>query len=261
MVLYKRISLPAFVESLERTAGTSSSFTLSAIELMHEVPREEVDYGLSLLRESIGLYEESEGIPAERGKRAIPFFREGSRMLVGPEMGMYVIPLHERLEAAEAGCDKEPHLVLELDYRLLGEHCLLENYALSPCKYDKESVIRHFMELLKTEYDTFFFDEEHTGFKPGSRFFSMLCEAALEVKPASSDTDKEWRLAVWKSPEEVSYRYGRGTLLPYAPLEFPLECLRHIHLCDRERHPLLFGALIGLLKSKGLPAEQLLNLT
>ena len=81
---------------------------------MHIVPQEEIEYGLSLLRESIGLYEERKGIPVEKSKKAMPFFRQDSRMLVGPEIGMYVIPLYE--EPGEPAQSAEPSLVLELDY-------------------------------------------------------------------------------------------------------------------------------------------------
>ena len=58
MVLYCRVSLNAFVESFRTTSGPDSFFTLPAKGLMHIVPQEEIEYGLSLLRESIGLYEE-----------------------------------------------------------------------------------------------------------------------------------------------------------------------------------------------------------
>ena len=96
MVLYCRVSLNAFVESFRNTSGPDSFFTLPAKGLMHIVPQEEIEYGLSLLRESIGLYEERKGIPVEKSKKAMPFFRQDSRMLVGPEIGMYVIPLYEK---------------------------------------------------------------------------------------------------------------------------------------------------------------------
>ena len=102
---------------------------------MHIVPQEEIEYGLSLLRESIGLYEERKGIPVEKSKKAMPFFRQDSRMLVGPEIGMYVIPLYE--EPGEPAQSAEPSLVLELDYQSLGELCLFENYSLLSCKYEK----------------------------------------------------------------------------------------------------------------------------
>ena len=151
---------------------------------MHIVPQEEIEYGLSLLRESIGLYEERKGIPVEKSKKAMPFFRQDSRMLVGPEIGMYVIPLYEK--PGEPARYAEPSLLLELDYQSLGELCLFENYSLLSCKYEKEPILNHFTAQLEKEYDTFFFDEEHTGFTPDSRFFSMLCNACLEVKQPSS---------------------------------------------------------------------------
>lgn len=77
MVLYCRVSLNAFVESFRNTSGPDSFFTLPAKGLMHIVPQEEIEYGLSLLRESIGLYEERKGIPVEKSKKAMPFFQTG----------------------------------------------------------------------------------------------------------------------------------------------------------------------------------------
>ena len=112
MVLYCRVSLNAFVESFRTTSGPDSFFTLPAKGLMHIVPQEEIEYGLSLLRESIGLYEERKGIPVEKSKKAMPFFRQDSRMLVGPEIGMYVIPLYE--EPGEPARSAEPSLVLQV---------------------------------------------------------------------------------------------------------------------------------------------------
>ena len=218
---------------------------------MHIVPQEEIEYGLSLLRESIGLYEERKGIPVEKSKKAMPFFRQDSRMLVGPEIGMYVIPLYE--EPGEPAQSAEPSLVLELDYQSLGELCLFENYSLLSCF--------HRFGRRADKYDTFFFDEEHTGFTPDSRFFSMLCNACLEVKQPSSVGDKEWRLASLQATDEVLYRYEHGNLIPYVPISMPVDCLKRVYLEDFRRQPLLFGTLNGFLKSKGLPAEQLLNLS
>ena len=259
MVLYYKMSLPSFVEGLRNTSGSDSSLTVAAVGLMHLVPEEEIDYGLSLLREAIGVFEARKGIPVALSKRAMPFFRQDTRMLVGPEMGMYVIPFHEETgDLEEAG---EPSLLLELDYQALGEFCLFEDYSLLACKYDRESAIRHFAEALETEYDTFFFDEEHTGFTSASRFFSLLYGACLEHKPSIGREGKEWRLAMFRSPEEVSYRYVRGVLEPYVPVSLPVGCLRRVHLVDYRRQPLLFGTLNGFLKSKGLPAERLLNLS
>ena len=221
MVLYCRVSLNAFVESFRTTSGPDSFFTLPAKGLMHIVPQEEIEYGLSLLRESIGLYEK----PGEPARSA------------------------------------EPSLLLELDYQSLGELCLFENYSLLSCKYEREPILNHFTAQLEKEYDTFFFDEEHTGFTPDSRFFSMLCNACLEVKQPSSVGDKEWRLASLQATDEVLYRYEHGNLIPYVPISMPVDCLKRVYLEDFRRQPLLFGTLNGFLKSKGLPAEQLLNLS
>lgn len=84
-------------------------------------------------------------------------------MLVGPEIGMYVIPLYEK--PGEPARSAEPSLVLELDYQSLGELCLFENYSLLSCKYEKEPILNHFTAQLEKEYDTFFFDEEHTALR------------------------------------------------------------------------------------------------
>lgn len=62
---------------------------------MHIVPQEEIEYGLSLLRESIGLYEERKGIPVEKSKKAMPFFRQEQPDAGGAEIGSNVIPLYE----------------------------------------------------------------------------------------------------------------------------------------------------------------------
>ena len=121
--------------------------------------------------------------------------------------------------------------------------------------------MNHFTAQLEKEYDTFFFDEEHTGFTPDSRFFSMLCNACLEVKQPSSVGDKEWRLASLQATDEVLYRYEHGNLIPYVPISMPVDCLKRVYLEDFRRQPLLFGTLNGFLKSKGLPAEQLLILS
>ena len=73
--------------------------------------------------------------------------------------------------------------------------------------------------------------------------------------------DKEWRLASLQATDEVLYRYEHGNLIPYVPISMPVDCLKRVYLEDFRRQPLLFGTLNGFLKSKGLPAEQLLNLS
>lgn len=92
-------------------------------------------------------------------------------------------------------------------------------------------------------------------------YVSMLCNACLEVKLPSSVEDKEWRLASLQATDEVLYRYEHGNLIPYVPVSMPVDCLKRVYLEDFRRQPLLFGTLNGFLKSKGLPAEHLLNLS
>lgn len=259
MVLYYYVSLKSFVEMWGEHPGAVSSFRLPAVELMHKVKEEEVDYGLSVLRESIGIYEERKQIPAESSKKGMPFFRQDSRSLVGPEMGMYIVPLYERLDVFSQS--EEPTLVLELDYSVLGEYCLFDNLFLLCCKYDKVPVIEEFLARLETEYDKFFFDDEHTGLTADSRFFSMLCNACMEVRDPALEQEREWRLACLRAPEDALYSYKEGDLLPYVPISLPIECLRRVYLPDYTERPLLHGTLIGFLRSKELPAEQLLGLS
>ncbi len=257
MVLYHNITLRDFVAGLEHTSEMNPFFSLPAVELMHQEGREDIDYALSLVREAIVLYEEREGIPQERSKRAIPFFRQGSRMLIGPEIGLHILTLSE--SALADSLKEEPMLCLELDYQQLGMLCLLEDYSLVSCKRDRDAMTARFMEQLSNEYDTFFFDAEHTGFTANSRFFSLLQEACLEVLSGREDT-KMWRLVARIAPEEASYRYDRGDLVPYLPIRLPVACLNRIHLMGQADQPLLFGTLNGFLKSKKLPAERLLDL-
>ena len=259
MVLNCRISLHTFVEAFKQTAGINSTITLPAIGMMHSVPQEEVDYGLSVLRESILAFERAKGVPVERSKAEMPFFRQDTRMLVGPEVEMFILPLYEQM--VERPLDGEPTLIVSLDYKKLGEQCLFENYSLIACKSEKESFVRHYMAQLETEYDKFFYDEENTGFTADSRFFSLMCNACLEIKRQQPGEQKEWRLAALRFPEEASFRLDQDKLISYLPIELPVTCVKQIYLEDYKKQPLLYGTLNGFLKSKGLPAEQFLNLT
>ena len=84
MKLYHIMTLKAFVEAWESVQGVESAFRLETVELMHRVPVAEIDYSLWLLRRAIQVYETAHEIPEERSKREMPFFREGTRMLIGP---------------------------------------------------------------------------------------------------------------------------------------------------------------------------------
>lgn len=260
MKLYHQLSLESFMKGWE-TGASCRDFYLPAVQLMHAVPEEQYAYGLSLLRRAIGLYEEKKGIPAEKSKKEMPFFREHSRMLVGPEVELYILPFYS--EASSFSVDSpvagEDRITLTFDYEALTAYCLSENMFLIRCKYGEEQIVQTFTEQMEREYDKFFYDDEHTGFTRDSRFFSMLCNAVLEVREAAYASEEEWRLAFFKSPEEVDYRYVDGDLQPYFRLSLPLTALLQIRLENYKEKPLLFGALAGFLKSKGISPERYLE--
>lgn len=270
MELYQRISLETFVKGWE-SAGNTQSWRVPAVHLMHAFPCREIDYGLALLRQAIDEYETEKGIPPEASKRGMPFFRENRRMLVGPEAEMYVLPFYEEKEVAlnsSAGvwtdtgrhvAGESPEIILTFDSDKLLQHCLWENRFLVSCKYDPDEVVRTFRGELETEYDRFFYDAEHTGFAPSSRFFSMLCNACLEVREPQFAHEQEWRMALFGEPEEADYRYAEGKLVPYVPVSIPKHCLRGVELPDYRNQPLLYSALAGFLERAGLPAEEYLE--
>lgn len=260
MELYHQLSLESFIKGWTNDAP-SPEFCLPVVQLMHAVPEEQYRYGLSLLRRAIGLYEEKRRIPAEESKKNMPFFREHSRMLVGPEMEIYMLPFYPETSSFSfnpPASDKN-RITLVFDYEALAAHCLSENMFLIRCKYEEEQIVRTFTAQMEQEYDKFFYDEEHTGFTRDSRFFSMLCNAVLEVREAAYAPQEEWRLAFFKSPAEVDYRYVDGDLQPYFNISLPLTALLRIRLEEYSEKPLLFGALAGFLKSKGVSPERYLE--
>lgn len=260
MELYAYISLHSFVEGCMGATG-EPALTLQADKLLYTVPQEEYQYGLSLLRKAIGEYEIQKGIPAEESKQAIPFFREKRRMLIGPEMDIYKLSFYENeTELPEkVKSAKQPYLRLSFDYEQLAEHCLFENMFLVRCKYDERQVLDNFITQMEREYDKFFFDDEHSGFTSDSRFFSLLCNACLEVKEPSCAPEKEWRLAVLRSPVDSGYRYENGQLRPFVPISLPLNVIRKVTLLDSEKEELNFSALAGFMQRIGLSPERYLE--
>lgn len=257
-LLYVYLPLEKFFACLART-GEEGTLRLELTRLAHLVPERDYQYGLDVLREAIGRYESLRGIPPEASKRAMPFFRDHSRQLVGPELGMYVLPLFENPGYAPEA--DEPVVRVALDYELLADYCLSNDYSLFRRKYDRALCLDHFLKRLAREYDKVFFDEEHTGFAADSRFFSLLANACLEVADPAGAAWREWRLVAFRRPEEVAYRYERAMIWPYVELPLPVACLRGVCLLEGERQPLLRGTLVGFLRRAGLPAEQLLGLT
>lgn len=270
MELYQRIALETFVKGWE-PGGSGEFWSLPAVHLMYAVPSREIDYGLSLLRRAIGTYEEKKGILPGASKRDMPFFRENRRMLVGPEVELYTVPLYadkgtvEKAGAAAwsarglSSSSEGPELILTFDSDKLLRHCLLENRFLIGCKYDPDQVSATFEAQLEKEYDKFFYDAEHTGFAAGSRFFSLLCNACLEVKEACFAAEQEWRMALLCAPEEAEYRYVGGKLIPYVPVSMPKDSLVEIELPGYREKPLAYGALAGFLRKVGLTPERYLK--
>ncbi len=270
MELYQRVPLETFIKGWQ-PAANAGSWRAVAVHLMYAVPSGEIDYGLDVLRQAIGAYETEKGIPPEASKRQMPFFRENRRMLVGPEAEMYMLPFYAEKEAVvnssagvwtETGREtagKNPDVILTFDSGKLVQNCLEENRFLVNCKYDAQKASRLFREQLEVEYDRFFYDAEHTGFAPSSRFFSMLCNACLEVKEPRFACEREWRMALLREPQEAEYRYAEGRLIPYVPVSIPKDCLLSVELPDYRCQPLLYGALAGFLERAGLPAGQYLE--
>ena len=117
-LLYAYLPLRDFfasVQALEKGEGLS----LELINLQHAVPERDYLYGLGLLREAFAQYEASVGIGPEMSKRAMPFFRENSRQLVGPEVGMYILPLFGNPDLALEG--DGPMVRLAFDYGQLAD--------------------------------------------------------------------------------------------------------------------------------------------
>ena len=216
----------------------------------------EYSYGLSLFRQAIHDYEKVRSVSSEDSKAGIPFFRENLNLLVGPEMHIYATRLYETYDAA---LQENPDLILTLDYEKLGEHCIFENLFLLKCKYDKENTILFFEQQLEKEYDKFFYDEEYTGFAPDSRFFSLLCNACLEIREPQYAEQKEWVIASLLMPDDATYRYAGGRLESSTSTSIPIEVIERISMPFYKERRDEYTALAGLLKQKGLNPEELLE--
>jgi hypothetical protein len=150
-------------------------------------------------------------------------------------------------------------LRLTFDYGALGEYSLSEEKYLLRCKYNEEENLNVFVSQMKWEYDKFFYDEEHTGFKRDSRFFSMLCNACLEVREPRWVSEQEWRLVQFCDPVEAEYDFIGANLVPYVDYAIPFGCLRRIALVNLSENSLTYSALAGFLQSIGLAPDRYLE--
>lgn len=252
------ISLESFVNGcLKDTTG--SSFLLSAGNLFYTISQQDYLYGLHLLKQAIGVYEEQENIPKENSKANIPFFRDHLRRLIGPEMDLFMIPFYESLNEPDVSLIGKPVLKLTVDYDALAKFCLFENLFLVRCKYNEDETLRTFVRQMDREYDKFFYNEEQTGFTADSHLFSLLCNACLEVKRSSLSEEKEWRIALLRAPSEADYCFKDGRLIPFTSVPLPLSCIRQVALLDAPGHELNYTALAGFLEQRGLAPERYLE--
>lgn len=259
MDLYSYVSVESFVRGCQ-LSQTPCSFSLRVPNLMYRLPEQEIGYGLSLLRRAIVLYEEQKGIGAEHSKREIPFFRTNRRMLIGPEMEMYALPVYQSPEIPSGlKQGKSPYLRLTFDYGAIGEYSLSDDKYLLQCKYNEEENLKTFVSQMEREYDKFFYDEEHTGFTRDSRLFSILCNACLEVREPCFASEQEWRIVQFCDPVNAGYDFTDGDLVPYVDYTIPFDCLRQIALQNRAENNLTYSALAGFLQRMGLAPERYLE--
>lgn len=259
MDLYSYVSIGSFVHGCKESK-TPGTFVLRVPNLLYAKSDEVIGYSLSLLRRSIVLHEEQNGIKQEFSKQHIPFFRENRRMLIGPEMEMYALSLYQNPEIPSGVKEKKAScLQLTFDYGALGEYSLSEEKYLLRCKYNEEENLNAFVSQMKWEYDKFFCDEEHTGFKRDSCFFSMLCNACLEVREPRWVSEQEWRLVQFCNPVEAEYDFIGDNLVPYVDYAIPFGCLRRIALVNLSENSLTYSALAGFLQSIGLAPDRYLE--
>lgn len=252
MNLYFYLSIESFVQGC-KLSDISGTFILRIPNLMYSVPEGQYRYGLSLLRKAIGNYEEQKGIPREASKQGIPFFREDRRILIGPEMEMYTASFYESTDMPSGLQVTENHLLrLTVDYESLAKYCLFENLFLLRCKYDEEQTIQTFVRQMDCEYNKFFFDDENSGFTADSHFFSLLCNACMEVKKPHLATEREWRMASFREPADVEYHFVDGQLTPLVSVSLPFSCLRQIMLQSGDKNDLTYSALLGFMRQCGV---------
>ena len=173
---------------------------------------------------------------------------------------IFLLSLYQNLEIPSGVKEKDTScLRLTFDYGALGEYSFSEEKYLLRCKYNEEENLNAFVSQMRREYDKFFYDEEHTGFKRDSRFFSMLCNACLEVREPCWASEQEWRLVQFCDPVEAGYDFIGANLVPYVDYAIPFGCLRRIALMNLSENSLTYSALAGFLQSIGLAPDRYLE--
>lgn len=253
------LSLKSFINGILKFSE-KTQIEIEFMDLLNQESPECEDYGLSVLRKSILEYEKIKQIPIHESKSEMPFFRKKRRMLIGPEIGLFVFPLYESDVIPEKWKKfTEPYVILRLDYEVLTEYCLQENLFLLKCRYDEDQNIEYFIRSMEKEYDKFFYDDEHSGFTRDSRFFSLLYNACMEVADPKFAVEKEWRLALFSELAGLSFQYENGRLNSYVKKNLPLNCIRKITLYDPQNEGRNYSALAIFLQSVGLVPDRYLS--
>lgn len=255
MKIYLPLFLRNFINGVSEN-GINRGMKLFLPNRLTDIFISEYTYGLSVFRQAIYTFEKNRGIPLSESKGEIPFLRENLNLLVGPEMYIYAARLYETYESCLA---ENPDLILTLNYEKLGEHCIFEDLLLLKCKYEEEQNIRFFEKQLETEYDKFFYNEEYTGLAPDSRFFSLLCNACLEIRKPQFAAQKEWSIVSLLMPEDAIYHYDNGRLESFATTSIPFEIIEQISMPAYKERRDEYTAFAGFLKQKGLNPEELLE--
>lgn len=256
MILKCPISIPAFLSALKQEEG-KIFFDLVLTDLLWEHGVLEPEpFGLQLVRKAIGGYEQKLPAPVVSSKVNMPFFRENQLRLIGPELIPFACSLFEETTTY---VPSENTLWLYLDSEDLIDWCLGENLSLVHCKYSESEWTASLISQLKQEYNKIFFDDEHTGFLPGSHFVSVLYRALFEGRPDLEQGNKEWRITTLVAPADADYAWNGTSLKPYKTVQIPVDFVRQIEMYpDYRNDPALYTALIGALKKVGLTPESLL---
>ena len=255
------ISLGDFAKNWKGEPGT---FTIHLQDLcIRAAERGDTIYGLKLLKEAFQLYESHVDVKPGKRKASIPFFRDNQARLIGPEMGLFVQSLYEKQDIVPDYVAKstEPWLRITLDYAQLADYCLSNDLYLIRCKYNRDKNIQVLAERVVMEYDNIYYTKNEVGFKPESRFFSILYNAILEMEnPRYATKNPEWRLIILLPPEEAEYKYENGKLQSYLELDLPTTSILDIQLLP-DIHTQIgnYTNLVGLLKKMGVKAEEVVK--
>ncbi len=236
----------------------SNIFSLRMSDFLSDYSANNEPYGFGLLRQTIKEYEAENNIDLKVSKQSMPFFRDYQCRLIGPEITPFSLSLFEDEPTAMKQCygNNKPGVVISIDYSELAQQALMENMFLIKCKYDVDENKTYLKEQLKREYDKVFFDSENTGFSPDSRFFSLLCNACLNIdKPENTDF-KEWRIVTMSEPENAIYILGNNNIKAASIFPLPVDAIKKIRLVpDYQNNTALYSALIGWMKKYRLSPE------